>query len=184
MKSFLRKEIEKWRMSWAFLRITILQHIPSAHIRKWLLRLMGARIADNVSIFSSVSIRNVKGLTIGKGSSIGPRVLLDARRGLEIGDNVTIAYDAILWTLHHDMNSTEFQCIGGKTIIDDYVWICSRSVILPGVHIGKGAVIASGAVVTADVEAYSVMGGVPAKKIGERKERNLQYTPCCQMHIV
>ena len=61
-----------------------------------------------------------------------------------------------------------------KVVIEDYVWISSRATILPGVHIGKGAVIASGAVVTNDVPENAIVGGVPAKVIGKR-ECNYRY---------
>lgn len=57
---------------------------------------------------------------------------------------------------------------GGKVIIEDRAWISSRTVLLPSVHIGEGAVIAAGAVVTKDCEAFGVYGGVPARKIGKR----------------
>lgn len=100
---------------------------------------------------------------------------MDARAGLEIGKSVTIAYDVIIWTLHHEMNSIDFHTKGAKVTIDDYAWICSRSVILPGVHIGYGAVVASGAVVTKDVDPYSIVGGVPAKKIGKRDHLDFSY---------
>ena len=55
---------------------------------------------------------------------------------------------------------------------------------MPGVRIGKGAVIASGAVVTRDVAPFSVMGGIPAVRIGDRKEQDLKYLPYCRMHII
>lgn len=108
---------------------------------------------------------------------------MDARKGLSIGKNVTIAFDAIIWSLHHDYNSTDFRADGAPVAIEDYAWICSRAIILPGVRIGKGAVVASGAVVTKDVEPYTVVGGVPAKKIAERRE-DLDYKPYFKLHIV
>lgn len=135
-------------------------------------------------MFASVDVRNAKGLEIESGCSIGPRVLLDARKGLKIHKNVTVAYDAIIWTLHHDMNSNDFHTIGGPVEIDEYAWICSRSIILPGVKVGKGAVVASGAVVTKDVDPFSVVAGIPAKKIGERKRLEYNYTPFHNIHIV
>lgn len=134
-------------------------------------------------MFRTVKIRNPKGLTIGENSSIGPNVLLDARSGLKIGKCVTIAYDAIIWTLHHDMNSTTFEGKGGKVTIDDYAWLCSRCIILPGVTIGKGAVVASGAVVTKDVEPYTVVGGTPAKVVGQRAIKDYTYKPNFDIHI-
>ena len=81
------------------------------------------------------------------------------------------------------MNASDFRTIGAQTTIDDYAWICSRSIILPGIHIGEGAVVASGAVVTKDVEPYSVVGGIPAKKIGKRNP-NLNYSAYGKIHMV
>src|SRR6185369_10201510 len=92
-----------------------------------------------------------------------------------IGNNVSIAGEVRIYTMEHDIDSPDFAEIGAPVVIDDYVVIGTRVTILPGVHIGKGAVIASGAVVTKDVEPYSVVGGIPAKEIKKRKE-NLQYT--------
>ena len=155
----------------------VVARIPSRHARIWLLRIMGARIGPSVSLFGGFHIRNPKGLKIGQGSSIGPKVLLDARMGLEIGPCTTIAYEAIIWTCHHDFNDDQFKTIGGKVTIGDHAWICSRAILLPGVRIGKGAVVASGAVVTRDVPPFAVVGGIPAKEIGHRDEKDYRYVP-------
>ncbi len=183
-KANVSRIISQWRATFQWLDMALLRHIPSRHLRMALLRWKGATIDSKVSMFMSVDIRCPKRLVIGKGCSIGPRVLLDARKGLVIGNNVTIAYDAIIWTLHHDMNSPDFKGVGGTTNIGDYAWVCSRAIILPGVNIGEGAVVASGAVVTKDVEPYAVVGGMPAKKIGERKRQTFTYTPYSPLHIV
>ena len=75
------------------------------------------------------------------------------------------------------MNDPEFGVKGAPVIIEDYAWVSSRTTLLPGVTIGKGAVVAAGAVVTKSVEPYTVVGGVPAKKIGERsKELNYKLS--------
>ena len=175
----IKSKFSDFKSSWSVTLVWmfghLLQFIPSRRLRIAILNLVGANIDNNVSIFANVDIRCPKCLKIRGGTSIGPKVLLDARSGLEIGKSVTIAYDAIIWTLHHEMNSVDFHTKGGKVIIDDYVWICSRAIILPGVHIGYGAVIASGAVVTKDVTPYSIVGGVPAKKIGERTRLDFNY---------
>jgi acetyltransferase-like isoleucine patch superfamily enzyme len=83
----------------------------------------------------------------------------------------------MIWTMHHDYNDLNFKAIGGPVIVEDYAWICSRAIILPGVTIGEGAVIAAGSVVTKDVAAWTVVGGVPAKKISVRERKNYDYTP-------
>ena len=110
--------------------------------------------------------------------NIGPKCLLDARKGLTIHKNAVIAYEAIIWSLNHDYNDLHFCGIGAPTEIGEYAWICSRSIILPGVKIGKGAIVASNAVVTKDVPDYAIVGGIPAKVIGHREEKDFQYREC------
>ena len=82
---------------------------------------------------------------------------------------MSISYRVSLLTGDHDMNSPTFAYRGGRIIIEDNVWIGCNAVVLPGVKIGKGAVVASGAVVTKDVPDYSVVAGTPAKEIGKRQ---------------
>lgn len=121
---------------------------------------------------------NPRNISIGNNVILNKGVMLDGRGAeLIIGNNVDIAQETNIWTLEHDVNDSMHKEIPAKVIIDDYVWIASRVTILPGVHIGKGAVIASGAIVSKDVEPYTIVGGVPAKVIGERN-RNVNYTNC------
>lgn len=89
--------------------------------------------------------------------------MLDGRKGLQIGDNVTIAYEAIIWTLNHDYNDIHFCGKGNAVVIGNFSWICSRSIILPGIRVGEGAIVASGAIVTKDVPEYAIVAGIPAK---------------------
>lgn len=115
---------------------------------------------------------------IENGVSIGPKALLDARCGLTIRRNAVIAYEAIIWTLNHDYNDEHFCGKGAPVEIGPYAWVCSRSVILPGVKIGEGTVIASGAIVTKDVEPWTIVGGIPAKVIGKREQKKYDYGYC------
>jgi maltose O-acetyltransferase len=156
---------------------SIISRFPSKHVRIWVLRFHGAKIASHVPIYGGCTFWDVDKLEIGSGSSIGYNVNLDDRRGLRIGQNVCIASDVMIWSLHHDYNDLNFSALGGSVIIEDFAWLCSRCIILPGVKIGKGAIIASGSVVTKDVEAYTVVGGVPAKVIGSRDEKEYSYKP-------
>ncbi len=75
----------------------------------------------------------------------------------------------------HDINSEDFHAISAPVEIGDFVFIGPRAIILPGVKIGKGAVVAAGAVVTKDVADFAIVGGVPAVVIGERKTKDLHY---------
>lgn len=160
----------KWRLS-----TCIIPNFPSQTIRNWALRKMGAKMTKNVKFYEGISVRNPKGLTIEDGVSIGPKVLLDARCGLTIRKSAVIAYEAIIWTLNHDYNDVNFCGKGAPVEIGKYAWVCSRSIILPGIIIGEGAVVASGAVVTKDVEPYTIVGGVPARVIGLREKKEYCY---------
>lgn len=146
-------------------------------MRNLLIRWLGVKASKNVKFYPGFTVRNPKGLVIEDCVNIGPKCLLDARCGLTIHRNAVIAYEAIIWTLNHDYNDLHFCAKGAPTEIGAYAWICSRSIILPGIKIGEGAVVASGAVVTKDVPPYAIVGGVPAKIIGyrERKEYNYGY---------
>ena len=144
-------------------------------LRLMCLKLAGADIGRNVIIRKNCEVRNPKGLEIQARVSIGNRVLLDARRGLKIQESAVIATEAIIWTLHHDYNDVNFKSVGAPVTIGHHSWICSRAIILPGVNISEYAVVASGAVVTKDVPAYAIVGGVPAKIIGHREEKTYHY---------
>ena len=109
-----------------------------------------------------------RGVVIGKNSIIGNDCFLDGRRGLTIGENVNIGGHVQIFTLEHDPQSSSFGVQGGPVIVEDYVYIASRATILPDVRIGTGAVVAAGAVVSKDVEPYTIVGGVPARPIGNR----------------
>lgn len=184
MKKYLKKAYGRWKVSlqWWFIN-TFISRFPSRHIRTFFLKVSGAKLG-NISMFGGFEIRNPAGLIIEDGCSIGPRVLLDGRKGLHIKKNVTIACEAILWTLHHDYNDLNFKAVGDKVVIEEYAWICSRVVILPGVTIGKGAVVATGSVVTKDVAPFTIVGGIPAKQIGKREEKEYHYTPAYPLHII
>lgn len=152
-----------------------ISNFPSKHIRQWFLSFVGVKMDGPVRFYPGFHIRAPKGIHIGSNVSIGPGVLLDGRKGLEIGNSAVIAYDAIIWTLNHDYNDVHFVGKGAPVKIGSYAWVCSRSVILPGITVGEGAVVATGAVVTKDVPPYTIVGGIPAKVIGTREVKNYQY---------
>lgn len=76
--------------------------------------------------------------------------------------------------MQHDPQCPNFGVESAPVVIEDYAWLSCRSIILPGVTVGKGAVVAAGAVVTKSVESYTIVGGIPAKPIGKRNP-NLDY---------
>lgn len=104
-------------------------------------------------------------------------MLLDARNGIEIGRYVNFSANVSVYTEQHDHRAADFSCNTGikkKVTIGDRVWIGPNAILLPGITIGEGAVVAAGSVVTHDVAPYTVVGGIPAKKINDRP-RELTY---------
>lgn len=164
-----------------YLEQNFIMHIPFRNIRFIVIKLKFKSIGKNTSFLMGLEYRNPKNIVIGSNTVINKNVLLDGRGGkLIIGNNVDIAQETNIWTLQHDPNSNSHNSIGDDVTIEDYVWIASRVTILPGVKIGRGAVIASGAVVTKNVPELTIVGGIPAKKIGIRKNDlsyNLNYKP-------
>jgi acetyltransferase-like isoleucine patch superfamily enzyme len=149
--------------------------IPFHFIRNIWCRLTLKHLGKGTAICRNVELRSAYRISIGSNTSINKRVLLDGRGGnLVIGNCVDIAQDSRIWTLQHDYQSPMYNSKGGNVSIEDYAWIASSATILPGVTIGKGAVVACGAVVTKDVPPFTVVAGVPAKKIAERCH-DLQY---------
>lgn len=155
-----------------FLLFKIVGYMPSHIIRHFFYRVVfRMTIAKKVVIHYGLEARNPWNIFIGKGTIIGDKAILDARYGIEIGENVNLSTGVHMWTLEHDVNSPTFSSdgTGGGIVIGDRAWISSRTTILPGNSISKGSVVASGAVVTKSIQRpYEIWGGIPAKKIGER----------------
>lgn len=115
------------------------------------------------------------GVTIGVDTIVGDHAFLDGRSQIVIGNHVDIASSVMIYNSEHNLESADFSAIEESVEIGDYVFIGPRVIILPGVKVGKGAVIAAGAVVTKDVPEFTIVGGVPAKEIGERKNKSPNY---------
>ena len=128
------------------------------------------KIGKKVKFARNLDIRSPYRISIGNHVHINKNVLLDGRDSLTIGNNVDIAQEVNIWTMQHDYNDPQYKAVGKPVVIEDYVWIASRATILPGVKIGRGAVVASCAVVTKDVPPLAIVAGVPAKIIGTRKD--------------
>jgi len=149
-------------------------HIPFHFIRQAYLRFFGATIGKDTSIMRGTTVFDIPYLVIGNNTAIGFRCLLDARAGIAIGNHVTIASDTHIIGGGHDVNHPDFLPVPDPVVIDDYAWITSRSMILPSL-IGRGAVVAAHSVVNRDVPPLAIVGGVPAKVIGQRNPDALQY---------
>lgn len=143
--------------------------IPFHSVRNNIYRLAGVKIGVGSTIHTGCRFYQPENISIGLDTSVGDRCFLDGRAKLSIGNHTSIASQVLIYNSEHDINDEWFGAIEQPVTIGDYVFVGPRAVILPGVNIGDGAVIAAGAVVSKDVPLGAVFGGVPAKKISDRK---------------
>ena len=152
--------------------------IASHTIRNFIYRkVLLVDMAEYAIIYYGSEIRAPYNLKIGKGSIIGDKSILSARNGIEIGENVNFSSNVHIWTEQHDHRDPYFDCNSDdsfKVKIGNRAWLGPNVTILPKVTIGEGAVVGAGSVVTKDVEPFTIVAGLPAKKIGERN-KELKY---------
>jgi acetyltransferase-like isoleucine patch superfamily enzyme len=153
---------------------TIITHVPSHCVRQWWLRALGVQVGPTVSVFRGVTVQGSRGIVLDEGVVVGWRTHLDGRGGLHIGAQTAVASDVHLITAEHRPDSPTFEQRNAPIKIGVRAWLATRSMVLPGVMVGDGAVVAAGAVVRTSVEPYAIVGGVPARTIGQR-ERDLDY---------
>lgn len=153
-------------------------YFPSQFIRNFVYKhVFFMNLEKEVTIRYGLKLLGASGISIGQGSALGDECWLDGRFRIIIGKNVNIASQVHMWSASHDMNDPYFRSnpkTVGPIIIDDNAWIGPHTTILDNVHIGEGAVVCAGAVVTKDVEPFAVVAGIPAKKIKERN-RDIRY---------
>lgn len=160
-------------------KLALTGKIPSHHLRRFVYRFWGIKIGKGSTIHTGATFYYPPNISIGEDSMIGERAVLDGRFKLKIGNHVDIASEVMIYNAQHDISVEHFAAVENinpePVTIEDYVFIGPRAIILPGVTIHKGAVVGAGAVVTKDVEEFKIVGGVPAKEIGERQNKNPNY---------
>lgn len=137
-------------------------------LRKWYLRMFGIKIGKGSCIHRGCKFFHVGKFLMGTNSTVNFGCYLDNRRGIYIGNNVGIAHNTKIYTLGHNIDSPDFETKGAPVIIEDDAFIFSNVLIMPGVTVGRGAIVLTGSVVTKDVDAWMVVGGNPAKVIKNR----------------
>lgn len=111
-------------------------------------------------------------LTLGDNCWIDGGAKIYSVDAITLGSNCVVSAGAFLCTASHDVTSPVFELCTAPIVLEDGVWVASNSIVLPGVSVGEGAVVAAGAVVTKDVQDWTIVGGNPAKVIGSRKIRD------------
>lgn len=164
-----------WVLDFELLLVTWAGLVPFHFFRLLFYTLAGMEIGRNSRIHIGARFFYLANIKIGEGTIIGDNIFMDGRDKLIIGSHVDIASGVMIYNSEHDVNSEDFHAIIAPVEIGDYVFIGPRAIILPGVKVGKGAIIAAGAVVTKDVPENMIVGGVPASVIGERKLKDFHY---------
>lgn len=137
------------------------------------LRSVGAVVGKRITIYPGVWIFPGKGLTVGDDVDLALDVIITTNGEVSIGNRVLVGYRVQILSQNHNIPINRDRIFGAghtkaKVTICDDVWIGANSIILPGVTIGEGAIVAAGSIVTKDVPPFSIVGGVPAKIIKNR----------------
>jgi len=159
-----------WEIVWACLG----KMTPRWCLNDWrcfLLRAFGAKIGRGCRVQGGAEIWQPWNLTLGDNCWIDGGVRLYTVDRITLGSNCVVSAGAFACTAGHDVSSPIFELRTAPVTIGDCAWIAGNAIILPGLAIGEGAVIAAGAVVTKDVAPWTVVGGNPAKEIGRREIR-------------
>ena len=167
---------------WAYVTNVIVSGLPSFRLRHRWYRLLGLGIGEGTGIsrgcylwfYGPGQVRRT-GVTIGARTRINRGCWLDARGSLRIGDDVSISPEVVVLTTQHSWRAPGFPLESKPVVIEDHVWIGMRAVVLPGTTLGRGAVVAAGAVVSGHVPPLAVVAGVPARQVAERPVEALAY---------
>lgn len=145
-------------------------HTPE-ELRELMSQLTGKRVDNTFRIFPPFTADFGKNITFGKHVFVNSGCRFQDQGGIVIGDGVLIGHNVVIATINHDVNPNMARKNHYAPVtIGNYAWIGSNATILPGVTVGTWAVVAAGAVVTKDVEPYTVVGGVPARIIKRIKQ--------------
>ncbi len=189
MNKFMRSILQEFeqlhlRLLLAQVLISFLPAYVGSRLRTKILRLIGFRIGRESVFWGTVQIYGsgdlYKRLAIGEGCWINIGCMFDLGATITLGDRVGLGHQVLLLTTSHVVGPAERRS-GTSTFapihIGDGAWVGARVVILPGITVGPGAVIASGAVVTKDVPPHTMVAGVPAKVIRQLPASETQGHP-------
>lgn len=157
-----------WRIGW----LLLFRPFHGPLFRYWrsaVLRMWGAKIGRKCAISAKADIWAPWNLELGDYVAIANDVEIYNVSKITMGNHITVSQESYLCTASHDISRLLKPLVHKPIVIGDFSWVCSRSMVLPGVTIGDGAVVAAGAVVTKDVEPWTVVGGNPARFIKKRE---------------
>ena len=153
-----------------FFHNSFISKFPNHVIRNTFLRFfMKVKIGKGSSIHMGFKVYTYGNIIIGETCVIDRDCSFDGRGTITIGNNVNFSPEVMILTAYHDPDDASFAGVEKPVVIEDYAWIATRAMVLPGVRIGRGAMVAAGSVVTKDVPPDTIVGGNPARVIRPRK---------------
>ena len=135
------------------------------------MRVLGNKVGKGVAVHSKTYFFGIGNFSIGNHSCINMGCFIDNRGKITIGDNVNISHNTKIYTAGHNVDDPSCSLTVSYVVIEDDAWIFPNCLIMPGVTVGRGAVIYPGSVVIRDVLPYSIVGGNPAKHIRYRNNK-------------
>ena len=169
------KRLESYALDFSLMLLNLTTWIPLHSVRNLIWKFFGLTLGGRSTLHTGVRVYDPRNIRIGEGTIVGYGCFIDGRKPVTIGSHTDIASEVMIYSQDHDLSADDFHAVGAPVKIGDYVFIGPRAIILSGVTIGDGAVVAAGAVVTKDVARSTIVGGVPAKVISERKLKNPHY---------
>lgn len=165
-KDVIKRQL--WSICWALL----VRPIPRNMCGRWkrfLLRSWGAKISDNAVVYSSCKIFAPWNLTMESNSCIASNTDIYNAADVILKEGAIVSQYSYLCTATHDIRDVDFRLYSKPIVLEKNSWVASRCFIGPGVVIGEGAVVGASASVYKNVDAWTVVGGNPAKVISKRE---------------
>jgi maltose O-acetyltransferase len=167
---------QEWILSWAK-RIQLLPAFFRQGRIHRRLRCRGAKISGSAIFADDYGIAGrVEKLSVGEHSFVG-RAELALHDRISIGRCVCVNDGAKLLTASHDAMDPGWRTLSSPIVVEDYAWIATNAIVLPGVSIGRGAIVGAGAVVAKDVLPFTIVVGNPAQALERARVENLDYRP-------
>lgn len=176
----IRQTIKYFCSGLYYFFFSLVMTIPFELVRCGWLRVNLKRFGKGSFAMTGVEFLSPQRISIGNRCVINKKTLLDGRGGITIGNDVDIAREVLIWSCTHDISDINHSTFCKSVTIEDHVWIGARATILPGITIGRGAVIGTSSVVTKDIPPMAVAVGNPAKIIKYRVNElsyNLDFHP-------
>lgn len=171
----IESRLDSYFLDFGLLLLHFTTWIPLHTVRNLIWRLAGIELGRHSTLHTGIRVFDPRHIRVGEGTIIGFGSFIDGRASVTIGAHTDIASEVMIYSSEHDLSAVDFHAISAPVHIGSYVFIGPRAIILPGVTIGDGAVVGAGAVVTKDVAPGTIVGGVPAKAIGERALKHPHY---------